>query len=108
MRGRFAFYGEVGGKNHFFQEPVSRALHQPVEIDLLRTDTIERRQTSKQYEIQASICLRLFHHGDIARHFYDTQQPGVAPWRTAQLARLRFSKVVALFAMLNICDRLLE
>ena len=78
VRGGLPFHGEIGGKDDFPHHPVGRAPEQPVEMDFLRADAVERRERAHQHEIKALVALGLLHHQQVARRLDHAKQGRIA------------------------------
>ena len=60
--GRLALVGEVGGEDDLPHRLILRPLQQSIEVELARSDAVERREASHQHEVQSLVALRLLHH----------------------------------------------
>jgi hypothetical protein len=82
----------------------SVARQQAVEMNLLRTDAVERREPPHQHEILAAIGQRLLDHDLIGRRFDHAEQRRVALWIAAGSADFEFGEGIAARAMADAID----
>lgn len=61
MRSGLAFVGKVGGHDDLFHQAVAGTADQALEVELTRTDAVERRQAPHQHIVKTVIGVRLFH-----------------------------------------------
>jgi len=73
MRGRLPFHSRIGGKDQLPHSPFVENGFEVANTELLRTDSIERRQVPHQHEIPASVTTRLLDSNHIGWRFDDTQ-----------------------------------
>src|SRR6185295_567513 len=59
VRGRLSFIREIGREDDLLNDAICGSRKQTIEADVTRTDAIERRQASHQYEIHSRVTERL-------------------------------------------------
>src|SRR3954469_10111547 len=67
VRGGFAFYRGIRGEDHFSHFARIEECLELARADLFRTDAIQRRQMSMQYEVAAPVTAGLLHGHHIGR-----------------------------------------
>ena len=88
----FPFHRGTGGKNDFLQLAALEARFELVEAQLLRADTVQRRQMPQQHEITPAKISSLFQHLDVHRCLHNAQRRGIACLVGAQRAALAFTQ----------------
>ncbi len=73
MRSRLAFDRRIGRKNDLCDFTVLHALFESIQPELFGANTIQRREMSHQYEIQAAVAGILFDCEHVGRIFDNTK-----------------------------------
>ena len=74
----FPFHRGTGGQNDFLQLANLETRFELVEAQLLRADTVQRRQMPQQHEITPAEISSLFQHFDVHRCLHNAQRRGIA------------------------------
>jgi hypothetical protein len=67
----FAFHGEIGSKDHFPDDTVSGAFEQTIQVNIARTDSVQRGQPTHQDEVLTAVGLGLLHHEKVGWCFHN-------------------------------------
>ena len=108
MRGDFAFVGEVGGEDDFFDGAVGGAVDEFFEVDLRGADAVERGQAAHEHEVEPAERTGLFKRDLIGRRFDDAEDGRVASFAGAQVAQRLFGERVAALAVTEFFERAFE
>ena len=99
MGGGFPLCRQIGRQDHFFQGGALNACHQAGQVDILRSDPVQRGEVSHENEIMALISQGLFHHQEIGGRFHHAQQARIAGLVLTQFAGRGGRVIVAVAAL---------
>ena len=94
-RGRFALDGRIGRDDHFVRLPLAHARQQSLDLQIVGTDAVQRRQRAHQHVIDAAELARLLDDRDVLRLLDDADQPLVAGRAGAERAGIGVGDVIA-------------
>ena len=95
-----AFHGGTERQNHLTHTAGFHAFFQRVNLNILRSDAIHRRNQSAQHMVEPMMLMRVFDAHHIFHIFHHTNGGAIACRVTANGAPWRFANVVAHFALL--------
>ena len=90
-RRRLPLHGKVGGNNDFIYLFIAQTFQQVADMQLVRANTIQRRECTVEYMIATTIRAASLDRHQTLRFFDNTDDLAITPRITAQGARVGLS-----------------
>ena len=101
-----AFDGRIGGQNQLLDITGGQPALEQIQPELIRADTIQRRQMAHQYEVLAAKFSRVFDREYVGWRFDDAQHGTVSGGTLADAANIGFTERAAGLTVAYFFDRI--